>query len=1226
MIRAETLTQTTTQTQVQETPVKTPETDSLFMSATSSLTEKQSPETSLQQRTASEAKTAESAIVVAFAFLNELRKQAEAIAVDLAVFCRLDRHGILGKLFSEDARTAKARTAKALCEMRLADLKEDQKTFSDTANKFTGRKDKAADMLAEMEEALAEIDEQPATFLDLLAAYETEFNKVSFLTILDARFMMIDGATKFDLRTVTKEGTFVSVEERMKEITAELGRENAFDDAQATEAAIAEAELILVTPGSELTDEALLEVYIQNNPALIAHMVTSWAVNELLAVETSINRGLAQSAIDMQPTAEALHNMLNANEDLKNHIMVEISALHTGRIFNELSTFDVETASVEALLAARQQCLVFNQLQKGFEGEFSTSEVREQKDALEDKQIEIAARMIQLYTASEADKPADKRLFWLNAPTTGQVKAKLSGTELMESTEKALYKSIIAYMDAREAFGKTGNNKCLTTMQQARFDMLRSQQQKLVEEMEAQTAGTPAATVLGNGEFHADMALLETIYQVRQTTAKYRPVETTSENVLRIGANIIWRDELPLNEIKARLAHNYHLQQLGYSFSDEFMTLCGECPETFNQVRSGFETVASKTVEGIKALFTTKTGLFTVLGLSAEAYNSIQSTLGETLKEMLEVAESNPVAFRRMCGDFAQLVPQLKLMVGANTELTNVIDQLDYRLSAEAFAACATGDKFTQLDAEIDPTSKLAKNLKRFQFFCDLSSGLLKGATGINTITQALSGPVGIARALFNIGTMVVTREMTNRMPADEVKMLHKLFRYGPVACWYTASPFEIAGNAVHNIGHNKGLAISIASAVFAPFIKRYNALSEAIMNVYNHKPGAWVELAFEGAKSAAVLAVATGATCVAASTISLSGSVLATTGAAASAAFAIYSVSHMAALFISNLEETTLLTRAFQGVDMFIGQQFSGNSKVARSIRLKCQAEAASVVAGMKKKDAYQQEIIEKTARALYAKYSELAHKSHMDKAHSFLAQNKEKREQQAAELAKQVETLRIIEENLQKASEISKSNEQLAELRQQLKGLGIDQCAPEAGLAQFLLNLKQEMNASIMRQCGTDKPGVAAEQIEESLAIHQKEVMLGSVIREMLALEDADKGTNKVADVTAEAEKAHYKLVTEQMAKTEQQRLELMHTEALKQLIEDRKAEGQELTVSDLKKMDLEAALKHRVERQYAELKSVNGQRVEQFKAQLQALPLMQKLSASSRDRVFAAAAAAA
>ena len=1219
--RTETLTQTmTTQTQVQETSINTPGTDSLFMSATSSMT----PETSLKQRTTSEAKAADNAIVAAFAFFNALRQQAKAIGVELAVFCRLDRHGILGKLFCEDARSAKA-----LCEMRLADLKEDQKTFSDTANTFTGRKDKAAAMLTEMEAALTDAEEQPARFLDLLAEYEAEFGKVSFLTILDARFMMIDGTTKFDLRTVTKEGTFVSSEQRMKEITAELGRKNGFEDTQATEAAIAEAGLIQVTPDLELTEEALLEAYIQNNPALVARMVTSWAVNQLLMVETSINRGLAQSAIDMKPAAEAIRNMLKVSEDLQNDIMVDISRLHTGRIFNELSTFEAETASVEELLAARQQCLVFNQLQKGFEGELSTAEVCKQKAELKARQVEIAARLIQLYTASETEKPAGQRLFWLNTPATEQIKAKLAGTELMESTEKALYKNILTYMDARTAFAKTADHKCLTTMQQARFDLLRSQQHKLTEEMEAQTAGTPATSALGNGDFHADMALLETIYQIRQTTARYRPVETAGENVLRIGANIIWRDELTLNEVKARLAHNYHLKQLDYSFKKEFMALCGDCPETFRQARSGLTTIAGKTAEGIKALFTNKTGLFTVLGLSTEAYNGVQTTLGETLKEMLEVAESNPVAFRRMCGDFAQLVPQLKLMVGANTELTNVIDQLDYRFSAEAFAACATGEKVANLDEAIDPKSRLAKNLKRFQFFCDLSAGLLKGATGVNVITSALSGPVGIARALFNVGTMIITREMTNRMPADEVRMLHKLFRYGPVACWYTASPFEIAGNAVHNTGHNKGLATSIASAVFAPFIKRYNALSEAIMNVYNHKPGAWTELAFEGAKTTAILAVTTGATCAAASTLSLSGSVLATAGAAATAGFTIYSVSYMAALFISNLEETTLLARAFQGVEMFVAQQFSGNSKIAKSIRLKCQAEAANVVAAMKKKDAYQQEITEKTARALYKKYWDnafaMAHRTHLDKADSFLAQSKEKREQQAAELARHVETLRVIEKNLQKASEIGKSNEQLAELRQQLKDLGIDQRAPEAGLTQFLLNLKQEMNASIQRQCGTNKPGVTARQIEESLAIHQKEVMLGSVIREILTLEDAGNGTTLVAEAADEAEKAHCKQIAEQMAGIEQQRLELMHTEALKQLIEDRKAEGQELTVSTLKKMNLEAVLKPRIERLYAELKSVNGQRVEQFKTQLQALPLMQKLSAVSRSRVMAAATAA-
>lgn len=1213
MIRTDSLTQTMT-AQVQDTPVKTPETDSLYLSTTSSMT----PETSLKQRTASKAKAADSAIVAAFAFFTGLRNQAEAIGVELTVFCRLDRHGILGKLFSEDARTAKA-----LCEMRLADLKEDLKTFSDTANKFTGRKDKAAAMLAEMEEALTEAEDQPAAFLDLLAAYETEFNKISFLTILDARFMMIDGAEKFDLRTVTKEGSFVSVEDRMTEIMADLGRVSALEDAEATEATIAEAELIQVTPGSELTEEALLEVYIQNNPALVARMVTSWAVNELLAVETSINRGLAQSAIDMQPTAEAIHNMLKANEDLKNDIMVDISRLHTGRIFNELSAFEVETAPVEELLAARQQCLVFSQLQKGFKGELSASEIHEQKTELEAKQVAIAARMIQLYTASEAEKPAEQRLFWLNAPTPEQIKAKRSVTELMESTEKALYKNVLAYMDSREAFAKTGDNQCLTTMQQARFDMLRSQQYQLTEEMEAQIAGTPAATVLGNSEFHADMELLETIYQVRQTTAKYRPTGTLSENVLRLAGNVIWRDELTLNDIKAKLVHDFHLKQLGYSFKEEFMTVCGGCPETFNQVCTGIQSAANKTTETAKALASGKMGLFQAIGLGMEAYQGIQATFGETLKDVLTVAERNPVAFRRMCGDFAQLAPQLKLMVGANTELTSVIDQISYRLAAESAASCFAGDEAAHLNEEIDPNSDLAKNLKRFQFFCDLSAGMLKGATGLNVITSALSGPAGIAKALFNVGTMIATREMINRMPADEVRMLDKLFRYGPIVGWTATSPFDVAARAARNIGQSKGIAGSIASAVFAPYIKRYNALTEAIMNVYNHKPGAWVELALESARTGAVIAATAGATCVAASALAIPGSVLATTGCVLTAAQTVATFSYGTAQLISYLEENNLWSRAAQGIEMFSAQYFSGNSKMAKSIRLKCQKEAATMVAGMEKMDAYQQEIIEKAACEMYrAHWGLVAHQqTHTARAESFLKQNQKKREQQAKELADKVQVLSLIEENLKKTTEISKSNEQLAELRQQLKDLGVDQRAPEAGLTHFMLNLRQEVTTAILRQCGTDKPGVTAEQIEATLAQFHREIMLGSVVRETLLTNDADK----VTKATAAAKASHCKLVMESKAQIEQQRLELMYAEALKQLVEDRKAEDQELTTADLKKVDLEVVLQPRVERLYAELKAVNGQRVEQFKAQLQALPLMQKLSSVSRDRVFKAAAAA-
>ena len=1213
MTRTENLPQimATTQTQTQATSVKTPVTEPVLKSLTPSKTTK----TSIRQRTASEARTADQPVVAAFAFFNVLRQQAKAIGVELAVYCRLDNHGILGKLFNEDARTAKA-----LCEMRLADLKDDLKTFSGYANLISGRKDKAASMLAEMEEALADAEEQPAAFLDLLATYEKEFNKVSFMTILDARFMGIEGAEKFDLRSVTKEGTFVSVEDRMTEIMANLGRANSVEDAKATEEAVAQAALIQVTPGNDLTTETLLNVYIDNNPALVARMITSWSVNELLTVENAENRGLAQSALNMEATPEAIRNILKSNDDLNNDIMLDIANLHMGRIFKEMKDFPVATASVEELIAARQQCVTFNQLSNEFAGELSTSAIAEQKVAAQELQAAIAARMIEVYTGSEAAMPADQRLFWLGAPTAEQVKAKLSGTELMKSTEKALYENILAYMDARQAFALSGDHSCLIKMQQARFDMLRSQQTKLTEEMDAQIAGTPAATVLGNSDFHADMELLETIYQVRQTTAKYRPVNTLGENVMRLAGNIIWRDEVSLNDTKAKLVHDFQLKQLGYSFKEEFMAVCGGSQETLSQICTGIKDIASKAAKGATALTTSKIGLFQAIGLGMEAYSGIQKVLGETLKEVLEVAQRNPVAFRRMCGDFAQLVPQLKLLVGSNTELTAVIDQLSYRLAAESAASCFAGDEAVNLDEEIDPKSDLAKNLKRFQFFCDLSAGMLKGATGLNLIAGALNGPVGFARALFNVGTMVVTREAVNHMDPKAVRMLDKLFRYGPVVGWTATSPFDVAARAARNVGQNKGLVASVTNAVFAPYLKRYNALTEAIMNVQNHKPGAWAELALESAKTTAILAATLGSTCVAASTLALGTSVLATTGAALTAAWTVTTFSYGTAQLISYLEDNQILKITAQGIEMFAAQYFSGNSKMAKSIRLKCEKEAANIVAGMAKMDAYQQEIIEKAAREMYkAHWNLVAHKAtHEARVESFLTQNKESRQQQAKELADKVQVLALIEEKLNQAAEISQNDEQITKLRKQLKDLGIDQRAPETGLVHFMLNLKQEITTSILRQTGTDKPGTTAEQIEAALVKHQSEVMLGSVVREQLNISDAEK----VATVEAKAKAEHCKLVTESKAKIEQQRIELMYTGALKGLVEDEADLGHEFSVGELKKMDMEAVLDKRVKKQFNELKTVNAERVAKFQSELDMQPLMRDLSVATRDRVKATA----
>ena len=132
----------------------------------------------------------------------------------------------------------------------------------------------------------------------------------------------------------------------------------------------------------------------------------------------------------------------------------------------------------------------------------------------------------------------------------------------------------------------------------------------------------------------------------------------------------------------------------------------------------------------------------------------------------------------------------------------------------------------------------------------------------------------------------------------------------------------------------------------------------------------------------------------------------------------------------------------------------------------------------------------------------------------------------------------------------------------------------------------------------------------------------MLGSVVRETLMLTNPAM----VKEITTKAEQAHCQQLTDRMAGIEQQRVQLMYTEALKELAEYQKALGMELTAAELKKMDLEAALQPGVEKQMQQLRDVNALRVEQFKAQIGKLQLVKDMTEASQERVLTAAAAAA
>ena len=1177
--------------------------------------------------------------------IAELRKTA---GKDRAVFCRLNANGILGKLFA----LAPKQTLE-LAALRLAALKDNLSSFSDYANMLNGRKTLATEMLVELEAALATAEGSPRAFFDLLNTYEKTFNKVSLETMLDARFMETPGAKQMNLLKVEGEGTFTSVTDNLQKQLHMQGTVNLIEAGLEAEEALTEEALISVQPAG-LTAMSLLNTYIEIFPAVVKQLIVDWTGAALLNERNSLNRAQTIQAMAMPATPDELRELLAADEDLEHNISVEVSTLHIGRIYSELKDFNVATASVEELLAARKHCNVFNQLQQEFDGELAEAEVKEQQAELNAKQQEIKARMVQLFAASEAAKPADKRLFWLNAPTTEQVVAKLSTTELMESAETRLYKHTIAYIDALQNFTASGDHASLIGMQQSRFDVLRSQQEFLVSQIKAQTAGQETASqetasqervVLGAGEFDADMALLDTIHGCRQATAKYRPMMSNSDNVMKLAGQVIWRDELTLNEIKANLAHNHALKQLNYSFKNEFQKMVGDCPETLSAITSGLGSLISlpgNVWSAAKGVVTGQQSLFAVMSKAGTSYRKAEAAFADNLRQVLEVAESNPVAFRRVCGDFAQLVPQLKKLVGlGNGDLCDMLDQVSWRLNAESAASCFAGDEAAILSSDLKAGDELADNLLRFQCVCDLASGMLQGATGLNVIKSVLSGPAGIAGALFNVGTMYLTRETINRMPATQVRMLDKLFRYGPVMGWVTTSPYDVMAEAARGVAKNNGAFSAVVNAFMSPITRRYNALTEAFQNVWNHKPGAWAALAFETGKCAAIIAAGVGVTVVGVAAVSASGP-LGLAGAAFTAAEIAYfaaSASYGIARGFTYIEDNGLLGHITQSIAMFKGQMFSEKNSTTKKIRLRCELEAANLVVAMKKQDAYTQQTVSLTAQRLFRNHWDKVsqQQSHIDEVNSYLVESKATRIEEAEELLKQVRILELVAENIDQARTIAKDADKMTALRTELKKQGVEFMVPAAGLKHFLLDLKMAALSRLERQCGTTTPGNTLDKVQAYLTNYQREVMLGCVVLETLTekapseenpSEDNPSEDNMaiIADVTAKAEAAFCRTTSTEMANVEQKRIEMMRMDALEDYIAERVAEGENITASDLQRKDMDQVLLPRIEKDMEQMRTVHDQWMANYKTQLNNLPMVKGMSQQSQDRILKAAAAAA
>ncbi|OED45851.1 hypothetical protein ACH42_04535 [Endozoicomonas sp. (ex Bugula neritina AB1)] len=1170
--------------------------------------------TPLHKRTTYSVSTPHKAVTGILRIINELRAKAGS---DLAIFTRLDANGMLGQLFA----TAPRETTE-FCALYLTALEKDLNSFSDLANKVNGRKTLAIKKLADLKTALDNIENSPREFFNLLNTYEKTFNKVSLQTMLDAHFMELSGSEHIKLLSVTQESTLNPFSEQLQRYHKELGDNTLSNAIKDAEAELNDQPIVNVQSGAPLTESTLLTSYIAADPAIIKGMIAGWASSALLQESSDVTRSQAKQALEMDATPEAIHNLLDSNEDLRHNIMVDISSIHIGRLYTKLKNFDVTSASNDALIEARTQCQVFDQLQAQFNEELSAAEVKVQQKNLNTMQVHIQARMIQLMTTSEASKPPEKRLFWLNVPDTDQVIAKLTGTELRESTEARLYKSIVAYMDALQAFKHSGGHLSLITLQQARFDLLLHQQNYQAEEMKSKL------TKAGYNDFDKDLALLKAIHACRQATAKYRPVMSKKDNAIHLLGNILWRDEEPFHDIVATLIHDKALNKLGYSFKEEFQAACSDCPEALSAFTNSLTTFISTAKTEITALLKSERSLFQILGLSREAYRALENSLIGTLRQMLVATERNPQLTRQALGDFAQMVPQLKKLFGlGNGELWDLLDQVSNRLSAESIASSFTGDHPSNLETDLATHPELARNLKRFQFFCDLASATLKGVTGLNAIKSALNGPIGMLGALFNMGTMHTTREVINHMPADEVRRINELFINGPVFGWVTTSPFNTAAAAARRMGQNKTFASAATSALFAPFTRRWNALTEAIVNIYHHKPGAWAALAVESAKMGAVLAASIGVTCIIATTVCTTGP-LGIVGCAftlAEMALMTATTGYGVARMIVNIEDSNMVFRTTEALATFYAQSFSENSSMTKGIRLRCEREAANMITSMKKQDAYQQQVSQLVAQCLFRNHWDKVNEqeSHVAEVDSYLKQSEESRFEQAEALLKQVHILELITNHIDEANTIASDRTRLNVLRDELNTLGVGFLAPEAGLEHFLLNLKLSTQASLERQCGTTAPGDTADEIKNHLNNYQREVMLGNIVRETLT----ETHSPIIAETQAQIETAFYKGTTSRMASVEIKRVQQIIHNSIKEYISDREAaEGRQITAADLEETDLEKALSPKIERAMQQLHDVNTHWMESYKGQLRKLRGLSGLSESSLKGMMKAATTAA
>ena len=600
--------------------------------------------------------------------------------------------------------------------------------------------------------------------------------------------------------------------------------------------------------GTDTCRRNTVNQYIQEQPETVIKVLTYLVclnVKRHRYIRNIKAAKLALTACQQTHTAESAQAFIDRltsqtlMPEIAKQLEDEIGWLHGERLDHELESTQAE-ARLPDLLDQRQHIRNLKLLKP----EKAKSILGNQPSPLVSGEREVSARLIHHFLATQSS-PREADLFpqclFLEPPAADHIFAVLSQSS--NTPEKSFYLATLQFIDAMNHSKQDASYDSDLHWMQCHYDMNYHQQQLFIYLMDK----AEPSQLLPFDKFEQNIEALLRLAKARKQTG-LRPLNPDSYTYSLSYLNFVWQEEENIEDIIAELYRKRYLRLLNYAPYTEFLSLFSDVFDLGDKARRAITTKAGLLINAFK-----KSGFSNAFDYLCQEGKGVISSLFSygspiytriinTLSTMLKVAKQNPKFFRVMCGDFALLIPRLKSLLGYDTSVTGLLENISLCIRGQALASMFSGDKPEQLDVDPLRNPEIATVFRRYQLLRDMIS-ISEIGLPIAEIFQGISWNTIKEKAqkfLLNLSSTYLAKQCINPMKPPIIRLCNNLLyardlmpslTLGLKPDFLASMVPEETVRLAHHIGRRTGIAGGIVSYLLDPLIIRVDKYKEKINN-----------------------------------------------------------------------------------------------------------------------------------------------------------------------------------------------------------------------------------------------------------------------------------------------------------------------------------------------------------------------------------------------------------